>query len=234
MAQSDWTVLSDSLAIGVIDRGVTTGIARPNGGGNFVHAFNSLAVATGASGLFTNQVNFAPMAKGGSIRFTVKRLPSGGLTGFAPMAFIGLQGNSVNNLGYLLGLSDNDPSHIVLKKGAPSAGLADAAPDPGVNGILLRSNEAFDNDTWLHLRLDMIVNDNGDVILQVFRNDLDANAVSAPVWVALPGMEEFVDDALSINSGSAPYVSGRAGFAMYANDVTRRAAFDHVAIARQL
>lgn len=235
MASADWSFLNDGLDATNVDRGVTTGVARPNGGGSFVYGFNSLTPSVGAVGLFTNLVSFAPMAKGARIHGCVKRLPSGGPIGFAPFFFLGLQGPSVNDQGYLLGLADGDPYHLVLKKGAPIAGLDDLAPDPGSNGVLLRSTATFDPDTWHHLRLDMIVNLNGDVLLQCFSNDLAAHAIgTAPTWVPIPGMEEFIDDALQINSGSAPLTSGRGGFAFKTEDVTRRAAFDQIELFRQL
>lgn len=234
MSSADWTICNDSLAASVIDRGVTTGIARPNGGGNFIYGFNSLTTAEGAVGLFTNQANFAPMAKGMTVQGAIQRGVSGGLTNFAPMLIAGLQGPSVNDMGYLLGLADDDPHHIVLKKGAPSAGIADVVPAPSTNGLLLRSVSTHDPGDWLHLRLDMIVNLNGDVLLQCFENDLGSNPVTAPVWAAISGMEEFIDDALAINSGSAPYTSGRGGFGFYSKDVTRRGFIDHVQIYRQL
>ena len=235
MAEADWTELADGLNIATVDRGVTTGIPRPSGGGSFVHGFNSLVVAAGSVGLFTNQVNFVPMAKGASVRGAIKRLLSGGPTGFSPFFFSGHQGTSVNDSGYMLGLADSDPYHIVLKKGVLNTGVPDLAPDAPSNGVLLRSTATFAQDTWHHLRLDMVVNLNGDVLLQVFENDLDANPLGgAPVWVAVPGMEEFVDDALQINSGSAPFTSGRGGFGFHTSDVTRRGAFDHVEVFRQL
>ena len=73
MATGDWTYLTNGLPIGSVDRGVTSGITPPNGGGSFVFGFNSLAVVSGAVGLFTNQVNFAPMSKGGSVRGRTSR-----------------------------------------------------------------------------------------------------------------------------------------------------------------
>lgn len=237
MSSSDWTFLTNSLAAGVVDRGATTGIARPPGGGNFLYGFNSLSVPNpaGAVGLFTNQVNFAPHAKGVSIRGCMKRLPSGGPTGFSPFFFANLQGNLITNLGYLFGCADDDPYHLVVRKGAPFNGLQDLEPDPDANGILLRSGGSFAQDTWHHLRMDVIVNANGDVLIQCFSNDVDANPLSgAPVWVPIVGMEQFIDDTLGINSGSAPFTSGRSGFGFACEDVTRRAAFDHIQINRQL
>lgn len=235
MSEADFTLLTDGLDVSTVDRGVTTGIARPPGGGNFVHGFNSLIVATGAVGLFANQVNYAPMSKGASVRGALKRLPSGGPTGFSAFLFAGHQGASVNDSGYILGLADGDPYHLVLKKGALVSGLSDLAPDAPNNGVLLRSSATFEQDTWHHLRLDMVVNDNGDVLLQVFENDLVANPLGgAAVWTPVAGMEEFIDDALQINSGSAPFTSGRGGFGFETSDVTRRAAIDHFECFRQL
>jgi hypothetical protein len=194
---------------------------------------NSLSTAQGVVGLFTNQVNFAPMAKGGSIRGAVQRGVSGGPLNFAPFLFIGLQGPSVNDLGYLLGLGDGDPHHIVLRKGVLSAGLPDVPP--GTQGVLRRSTATFLPGTWVHLRLDMVVNLNGDVLLQVFQNDLALHPLgSAPSWQPIPGMGELIDDALGINSGSQPFTSGRAGFGFFTKDVTRRGFFDHLEVLRQL
>lgn len=233
MAETDWTFLNDGLDAATVDRGVTTGIARPPGGGSFVFGFNSLSTAQGAVALFTNQLNFAPMAKGGSVRGAIQRGASGGPLGFAPFFFVGLQGPSVNDLGYLLGLGDGDPHHVVLRKGALSGGLPDIPP--GTQGVLRRSTGTFMPGTWVHLRLDMIVNLNGDVLLQVFQNDLVANPLGgAPSWQPVPGMSEFIDDALGINSGSQPFTSGRAGFGFFTKDVTRRGFLDHVEVYRQL
>lgn len=232
MAQADWTELANSLSSASLARGVTSGAVPPNGGGVFVYGFNSRNANAGAAGLFTNQLNFAPMAKGGTVRGAVQRGLSGGPLNFSPLLFIGLQGGDVSDLGYLLGLSDDDPHHVVLVKGSFAAGIP--AGDPGSLGILRKSTAAFTPGTWQHLRMDMVYNTNGDVLLQVFRNDLTANPVTAPVWVAIPGMATFVDDALGVNSGTLPFTSGRAGFGFTTKDVSRRGYFDHLEVARQL
>ena len=234
MAQSDLTELTNSLAIASLDRGVTTGTDKPNGGGSFIFGFNSLAVVNGSVGFFANQVNFAPMAKGGTVSAAIKRETSGGTTGWSPFMFIGLQGTDVSDFGYLLGMQDEDPTHFVLRKGTVDAGLASGTPDPTVNQILRRSTDAKAVGTWYHLRLDMVVNASGDVILKVFENDLDTNPVGTPVWAAVAGMADFVDDALAINTGSAPFTSGRAGIGHRNDDVTRRSLFDHLRVIRQL
>jgi len=231
MAEADWTYLNDGLDIATVDRGVTAGIARPPGGGSFLFAFNSLAAVQGAVGLFCNLVDFAPMAKGASIRGCIQRGPGGGPTGFSPFMFLSCQGNSVNDTAYLLGLSDDAPHRIVLRKGAVAVGI----PDSEGPNVLLASGESFSQGTWLHLRLDVIVNDNGDVVLKVLRNDLGAHPLgSPPDWQPVPSMVEFIDDHLGINSGSQPLTSGRGGFGMSVADVTRRGYFDHLELLRQV
>src|SRR5688572_26379822 len=117
MAETDFTALTGSLGTGIVDRGVTAGEPGPNGGGSFVYGFNSLDVTEGAVGLFCNLANFAPMAKGGSIRMAMKRGVSGGLTNFAPFIFIGAQSSNVSAVCYMLGLSDSESSRICLRKG---------------------------------------------------------------------------------------------------------------------
>jgi len=240
MASTDWTFLNDGLDIATVDRGVTAGVARPPGGGSFLYAFNSLAAVEGCVALFANLVDFAPMAKGGSIRGVVQRGPGGGPTGFSPFLYLCCQGNSVNDQAYLLGLSDDDPHRVVLRKGTVTTGL----PDADGPGVLLKSSESFAQETWLHLRLDVIVNANGDVVLKVFRNDLDAHALGTPPdWLPVPGMApaaeggleaHFIDDHLGINSGSQPLTSGRGGFGFSVRDVTRRGFFDHLELYRQV
>lgn len=235
MASSDFTALTDGVDAASFVRGVTQGITPPPGGGSYVYAFNSvIAGTTGASGLKYTGLNFDPHTNGGRISAAMKRLPSGGVTGFAPMIYLALQGSSVNNTAYMLGLQDNDPSNIVLRKGTLVSGLPDGAATPLSNGILRRSAATYDNDTWVHVRLDVEVTGTGDVVLNVYQNDLDTNDVDAPVWAAVAGMDEFVDDVAQINTGSAPLTGGRSGIAFYAEDITRRVAFDHITLARQL
>lgn len=239
MAEADWTVMTNSSPEVEVDRGVSGGLTPPNGGGSFVYGFNSLVATPGVAGLFTNQANFVPMTKGGRISGAVKRATSGGPTGFSPMLFIGLQGPDVADSAYILGLSDADPHHIALVKGPIEDGVGD---DIGLNGVLAIGTEAISANVWKHLRLDMVVNLTGDVVLSVFENDLDSNPVTAPVWAPIPGMDSispasgqaFIDDSLGINSGSAPFLDGRAGKAFAYSDAARRGFFDHIQIARQL
>jgi len=245
MGSADWTEMTDGLDVNAVDRGVTTGLPRPNGGGNFVFGFNSLVVAEGAVAYFNNQSGFAPTAanKGGRVTGAIKRVPSSGATGFAPFFYVIAQGTSVNDSAYILGLQDDSPYRIALRKGKLVEGVPLALP--GASGILRRSTSTFSPDTWHHLRLDVVVNTNGDVILQAFSSDLNAHAVTSPTWTAIPGIEDstlvatfgagtaFIDDSLGINSGSPPFTSGRNGFGFYTKDVSRRGAFDQIESIRQ-
>ena len=231
MGVQDWAYLRDGADVAVIDRGVTAGVAAPPGGGQFIWAANSLTVDPGCVAMFVSLQDFAPMAKGGSIRGCIQRGPGGGARGFSPYFFMCCGGTSVNDRAYLLGLSDTDPHRIVLRKGAVEAGI----PDDEGDGVLLRSSASFLQGTWLHIRLDVVVNPNGDVVLEVFSSDLDAHPLGqAPDWQPVDGMPRFIDDHLGINSGEQPFTSGRAGFALESRDVIRRGYFDHLEVFRQL
>lgn len=242
MSESNWTVATSSLSTGDVDRGVTGGIDRPNGGGSFTYGFNSLAVADGAVALFANQAGFAPTASGMRISGAMKRHPGGGPTGWASFLFAGLQGSGVDDVGYMLGLSDASPAKIILRKGALNEGFPSETVDPSVNGVLAIGTVSVAQDTWVHLRLDMVVNLNGDVILNVFESDLVANPVTAPVFAPVPGMDvldagsgrAFFDDTLGVNSGSQPFLLGRVGFGFRVENVARRSFFDHITVGKQL
>jgi hypothetical protein len=62
-------------------------------------------------------------AAGGSVRGAIQRGISGGPLNFAPFLFIGQQGPSVNDLGYILGLGDGETSfqkrheHVIVLVG---------------------------------------------------------------------------------------------------------------------
>lgn len=234
MAESDFNFLNGGLDAASIARGVSAGFTPPNGGGTFIFGFNSLDTTPGVVGLYANQTSFNPLeddaanATGGSIRGAIKRGVSGGPIDFAPFLMIGIQGSSVNDQAYLLGLSDDDPNQIMLVKRAPVAGMK-----PDGTGVLRTGSATFLPDVWHQLRLDMIVNPNGDVVLKCFQNDLDANDANSPVWEQVPGMDDFIDDALSVNSGTAPLIGGRVGFGFVNADIQRRGFFDQIEVHRQ-
>lgn len=244
MAQSNWTECSGVLSSGDLARGTTAGTTKPNGGGTYVWGANSLTVTTGTYARFTNQTNFAPIAKGADVSTALCRAPSGGLTGFSCWIFTELVGTAVTDNAYMLGLSDDDPSRIVLRKGAMSLGLP--AGSPGSSGILARSTEGVDIGVWSQIRLETVVQPNSDVWINVYKSDLGAHVANSPSWVPIPGMAwsnpppgahaalAFIDDALAINTGSVPLTSGRAGWGVRTSDVSRRCLFKRVQIGRDL
>ncbi len=233
MAESNVTELDLSLDSATVKKGVMYAPALvPNGGGNYVCGFNSRLTTPGVAGWFMNQVNFSPMLKGSSIRGCIQRGISGGPLNFAPFLFTSAQGNSVADIAYQIGLEDADPYRIVFRKGALTGGLPSA--NIGNQGIWSKSSDLYIPGTWLHLRMDVIKEPNGDVLIQFFQSDLSVNPWQTPVWVPIPGMEDFIDDSLEIATNSAPLTSGRAGFAMQTKDVTRRAFFKKVELWRQL
>jgi hypothetical protein len=230
MAQPDFTALTGELGTGDVLRGVTEGVTPPNGGGVFVFGWHSQTTTSGVVGNFVNLTDFAPMAEGGRLRVAMLRAGGGGTDNYTAMAFIGLQGANVTDQGYILGLTeDEEPAHLVVRKGALSGGLPVADP-----GVIMTSTGTFAKDVWLHLLFDMIVQPSGDVRLKVQANDLASDPVTAPVFAAVAGMPDFIDDALGVNSGSAPFTSGRGGFAFRTFDINRRAYVDHFQLARQV
>jgi len=241
MGQADWAELGSSLLTADVARGVTNGIARPNGGGSFVWGWNTLdSTVTGAHGLYVNLTGFTPTGSGPTIpdggtsmRGAVRRVASPGNTGFSPFLFACAQGGppSVNDEGYLLGLSDADPYRIMLVKGAILGGIN---PNYTASQILGQSSAQYSmgDALWHHLRLDAVVEPNGDVLLKVFHNDLVVHALDVPGsydWQSVPGFDAagIVDDVLQIASGTPPLWGGYCGFAFScAASLNRRAAVD--------
>jgi hypothetical protein len=244
MGQSDWSNLSGSLTGSDVRSGVTAGVAPPNGGGTYVFGYRSISNVVGALGRYCLQTHFSPTDKGGRISGTLLRGTLGAATGFSPFFFFCAQSADVTSDAYIVGLSDEAAPRIELRKGDIIGGLpAVSLVDPdSVPNVLMRSTDTYDPAEWQHLRLDVIVQGTDDVILQVYRNDLDAHDVTSPVWTVVPGMEGpsypsfigFVDDTLGVNTGSVPLGGGFAGFGCRFEVANRSAFIDHVSIDRQI
>jgi len=238
MAETDWNIFGS--AAGDVTRGVTAGQTPPNGGGDFIFGWNSRSTGTHAVGMHPGGVaNFAPLrddssnATGGVVQAAIKRGQSPSPIGFSVGLFMNLVNTTENDYAYILGLSDNDPHEIVLAKCALNAGL-----DPTTDYILRTSSQTYLNDTWLHLRLESIVNPNGDVVLRCFQNDLNTNAVTSnTTWEAIVGMDDFIDDALGIATADTgletPLAGGYGGAFFVAEGENRRAFVDHFQMWRQ-
>lgn len=234
MADTDWGLMDNSLALGAVLHGQDTGITPPSGGGSAVYGFNSIdGEIIGAVGRHTVIANNSPTASGARIQGAIKRLSSAQTTGFSPLFFVSATGTDVNDNGYLLGLEDAAPYRIVLRKGTIIGGIPQATDDE----YLRRSSQQYQisDDLWHHIALAATVQPNGEVYLNVYENDLTTNDVTSPVWTAIDGMTQFVDNVTGINSGSAPFTGGGyVGFAFSVQEaIGSRAAFDHIQIRRQ-
>ena len=240
MAEADWTAFTtNSLGDGDVAKGVTNALTPPahSGSNQFVNAFHSLQATIGWAGYYYNSSAFNPIApnKGGSIRGAIRRYAAG--TQYAPMlAFISSTDPAAGS-AYILGLSDSEPYQIVLRKGLVGGGL-----DPTGADVLRVSDATWNsNSKWFHLRLDIIVNPQGDVVLNVKQNDLDTETVDDPDWIDIPGMESFTDDALGIltqfgTSPNPPITSGfRGAFGHFNNgEAGKVSLFDQLEIFRQI
>lgn len=235
MASSDWQTVPNSLAPAVVARGVTAGLARPNGGGTHLYGWRSrTAGVTGVHCIRGDQANFNPIpgTNGGAISMALQR-KSGDPASMATFGFFQAQSDDVQTGdAYILGLGAGDPGAIVLRKGTLVGGLPDDIL--GASGILRKSTDSVALDTWVHLRLEVISNPSGDVILRCFQSDLSVNPVSTPTWVPIAGMDDFNDDSLGVNSGSPGLIDGgRAGVGFFLSTSGVVGAVDHVSIGRQ-
>jgi hypothetical protein len=261
MAQTDWALLEDSLdGTGwqgiTVRRGPTHGISGPVGGGDFVFGFNSVQAVSGAVGAYCAIEGYCPIEPrpvhepgssgggGGAISAAMKKGPSAGKTNYSSFIFVGAQTNAVTGEAYLLGLENASPHRIVLAKGQIQNGIPSVS-NPGLTKILRYSQDTYDDNVWHQLRLDMVVNDNGDVLLWAYRNPIaeteGVGDVTDPQWepvVFNDGLEFadglFVDDVLAVNSESAPLLSGYLGFGVQMADTARRCYFDHIQVIRQM
>jgi hypothetical protein len=238
MGQADWGDLSGALSDANLKRGVTAGIAGPPGSNGFVFGYNSLvSTVTGAHGKYVDLAGFTPTGSlltnpdgGGGVRGAIKRVASPNNTGMTPVLFFCAQGGppTVNDEAYMLGLMDRDPYKIVLAKGPIVGGITEDMED---GKLLVEGSQEFamGDGLWHHLRLDPIVEPNGDVLLKCYYSDLNVHDIHSPDWQLVPGFsaDGYIDDALHIATGTAPLWGGYTGFAFAINEaLNRRGAFD--------
>lgn len=229
MAESDWLYWDDMSDLASVRHGVSAGFPKPNGGGNFCYALAALVSEATCAGRRVDLPDFNPIAlgKGASVRGALYRDAAAGVACYLVAL---AQGPSVENEAYLLGLEGAEPGRLVLRKGVIRDGLP-----PTSTTIVAASSLRYTAGAYLHVRLDAIVNANGDVVLNVLANDLAANPVTAPVWAKVAGMGDppngtpsFIDDCLGLNSGSLPFTGGGyVGFAYAASTIGRRGLVDH-------
>jgi hypothetical protein len=248
MAETDFTLLSGSLPENQARRGVTGGVARPptSGTNNFILGVNAIAPVTGVVAWHRNDnpdpgdPPFAPALGSSAVEAVIQRQGAGGGT----FVFASAGSASVGARAYVLGLSSSSPSRLVLRKadtsytpgGGISDGVPDMPPDPTQNGVLLRSTSTYALGTWVHVRLEVVVNGNDDVWVRALVNDLTEHPLgTAPSWEIPPGMEGpfypavsgFCDDGLAVNTGTVPYTSGFMGLGVHVTGMGRRGYFDN-------
>lgn len=245
MGQQDWSDLEGSLADADLKRGVTAEIAGPNGTNGFVYGYNSLdSTVVGAHGKYVDLPGFIPTGSlltapdgGGSVRGAVRRVASPNNTGMTPMLFFCCQGGppTVHDYAYILGLSDDDPYKIVLAKGPIVGGIVEAQEN---TKILVRSSREYNigDGLWHQLRMDAIVEPNGDVLIKCYESNMLLYDLQNPEWEVIGGFnaEGYIDGVLHINTGTAPLWGGYAGFAFAVNNaLNRRGAFDGLQVSRE-
>lgn len=242
MSYSQWSLVSDALSSSSCAANpVTSGVvALPNGNdGSFVHGFHSITNDVGVVAYYSTQSGFAPTSKMGLISAAMQKGLGAGNDKHSPFLFAGLGGTSSTNMAYLLGLDESATPRIVIRKGQLANGIPAVAP--GSQGVLRRSSTTIAIGTWIHLKLDAILQPGGDVLIQCFQNDVAANGIDSPVWEAIDGISDFTDDASGINSAllgitgsdSAPLTSGRMGFGTRVSDANRNSYFAHIGPEKQ-
>lgn len=248
MARDDWSVLSGSAdgtgwGGSTILRDATFGVDPPNGGSPGVFGINSREPVDACVGIYTTLATFSPTPSGARIEGCIQRGVSGGPQGFSQFLFGNLSGSNVADVGYLLGIEDQTPGRIVLVKGSPNVGI----PNDGLNTKVLRtSSETISQGKWIHLRMDLIVQGSGDVVIRCYQNDVEAHPLDIPSsWVWVPIVFDdgwssqfedgyFIDDVVGVNSGSVPIQAGFAGFASKLTEAARRSYFDNLQITKQV
>jgi hypothetical protein len=226
MGESDFTQVSGSLGPSLVDHQVSSGFTPPNGGGIHIYGWHSLQPDTGAVALYKSSeaADFAPMAAGGRISLAMQR---NNIVGCTPFMFISAAGTTVGSTAYLIGLAhDEATAHLVVVKGRFDEGLPIAS-------AIVQSTGVYDVTEWIHIEVDIIAQPTDDVKIVVRESDLGSYSVGSPNFVEVPGMEEFVDDALRVATGTDPLVGGYAGFGYYTQIVGGEGRVDYFALDRQ-
>ena len=194
MAETDWELMEGSLDTATVSYGTVTGADAAPPEGVACLGFHSLQPCEGVSALIsTVAIQFlAPMppGRGGTIySHTRKLIP---MHQYAPMIFLACGKNVVSAQAYILGLSEEWPYRIALKKGLLVEGLR--ADDESILGL---SDAVYDTSDWHNLWLQVTVNTQGDTVLHAEKWVAGPNA-----FIPIPGMDDVIDDALGVLTGT--------------------------------
>lgn len=241
MGSADWDDAAGSS--GQVRRGVTYALGAPPSAGSVSFGAKSESSSPAAWAMHANQTEFDPVVpgKGSMVLGAIRAAHVSSAPRSCPLVFAALQPDplppptpgpaDIGSAAYLLGLSSS--GRLTLVKGAPSDGIPDAVP--GTMGVLRRSDQVFAPEAWLHVRLDVVVNATGDVVVRARRNDLAAHTLALPTWEEIPGMALVIDDRLGMNTGSRPFgviSGGYAGFGAHHPVIDSVATFGRVDVLR--
>ena len=180
--------------------GQTTVGSPPNG--TYGMGYHLLEYGTGFAGHILNSTvdtgNYHPIAsgKGGGIAGSMKKLNT---NDHAPLFFL-VNGTDVRSArGYILGLSEDNPSRLLLRKGSLIAPHITTGDD-----VLQVSDDEFPVGSWHQVELFVGVNAQDDVRLEVW---MDATPAYPPTTAeSVDGMPQMYDDPGGIVTGSLPVV----------------------------
>jgi len=245
VAQADWITITNMASSADVAHTPTMAPSLEPKDGDFTYAFMSHVADVKFSGLCCAAVNFSPLADvhshhaGGSIRgYMRKHTPVSGPALFAPMFFIASSSGAPdlddNPSAYKLGLSEQaaagSPYHITLAKGS----LRDSGVKATTGDYLLRGTTSYTTARWFGLRLDVLFNPQGEIVLNVYEDT--ANNPVSPIWTRPAGFPDaYVDDGLGLLSGTLPLTGTLyVGFGQWSSQVGCCSAFDYLQISRQL
>lgn len=205
MAETHWEQMEGSLDTAMVSWGKTTRAEAAPPEGAACGGFHSLQPCEGVSALISTEVGESmapiPAGKGGAIQGCIRKMVL--MHQYAPMLFLACGKNTASAQAYMLGLSEEWPYRIVLKKGLLVEGLQIA--DPVNTPTVLRVSDAiYDTSIWHNLQMFVAVNAQGDVALRVLR---DVNDPIDPIpgnmdFQAIAGMGDVIDDALGTLTGT--------------------------------
>lgn len=228
MGSADWTSPVNELAAGDVVRNVTMMlIGSGEIDGSFVYGFRAITDEAGFAGKLCNVAGFNPITaalKLGTIRAMMRKHTS--LDGYSAMVFFANGSDVETAEGYMLGISEGTTPNLILKRGLLNSGLSQSG------SYLRKSTTPVSCATWYDVKLEAVYNPQGDIVLNCWINE---GTIASPVWAAIPGMAQVIDDSLGYLSGDEPPTGNfYPGFGMHVNAESGAVAlFDYVQISKQ-
>lgn len=228
MGEAHWTHMTGSAPAEDISWGYTDNGSFGAPSGNRVFGFHSLNPVEAVAAMNAEGMSYSPISgqMGGVITAHLRRFTTG--AGYGTAIFFIDSTNAASGRAYVLGLSQEYPYRIVLKKGLFSSGLSITGLD-----TLAYSDQLYDGNDWHCLKLAVTTRPQGDVVLVAKHKD--PRRLYPVTWDAIPGIDPFIDDVLGANSGSVPYMGYRVGIAQINRGATGCVSvFDWISVGRQI